>query len=102
MFAVCVSRSGQLAFLLENVPCNAASCHAAGRMFHIHWDQSDLGAVRNAVAATFFDIYEDVSGVCVLGSELSAVVSDGQTGNEESDCSSSGHVLGQTRHRQRN
>ncbi|CAG03073.1 unnamed protein product [Tetraodon nigroviridis] len=50
---------GQQAFLLENVPCNAASCHAAGRMFHIHWDQSDLGAVHNAAMATFFDIYED-------------------------------------------
>lgn len=32
-------------------------------MFHIHWDQSDLGAIQNAVMATFFDIYEDVSRV---------------------------------------
>ncbi|KAK2853469.1 hypothetical protein Q5P01_006130 [Channa striata] len=51
--------SGQQAFLLENVPCNNASCHNIGRMFHIHWDQSDLGAIPNAVMATFFDIYED-------------------------------------------
>eukprot|EP00066_Takifugu_rubripes_P029923 XP_011619189.1 PREDICTED: T-cell immunomodulatory protein-like [Takifugu rubripes] len=51
--------SGQQAFLLENVPCNSASCQAVGRMFHIHWDQSDLGAIRNATMATFFDIYED-------------------------------------------
>ncbi|XP_029281046.1 T-cell immunomodulatory protein-like [Cottoperca gobio] len=51
--------SGQHAFLLENVPCNNASCHSVGRMFHIHWDQSDLGAIQNAVMATFFDIYED-------------------------------------------
>ncbi|KAG7236948.1 hypothetical protein INR49_032954 [Caranx melampygus] len=51
--------SGQQAFLLENVPCNNASCHNVGRMFHIHWDQSDLGAIQNAVMATFFDIYED-------------------------------------------
>ncbi|XP_070825202.1 T-cell immunomodulatory protein [Chaetodon trifascialis] len=53
------SGSGQRAFLLENVPCNSASCHSVGRMFHIHWDQSDLGAIQNAVMATFFDIYED-------------------------------------------
>lgn len=55
--------SGQQAFLLENVPCNNASCHSAGRMFHIHWDQLDLGAIQNAVMATFFDIYEDVSNI---------------------------------------
>ncbi len=55
--------SGQLAFLLENVPCNSASCRSVGRMFHIHWDQSDLGAIQNAVMATFFDIYEDVSSL---------------------------------------
>uniref|UniRef100_A0A8D3E1V3 Integrin alpha FG-GAP repeat containing 1 n=1 Tax=Scophthalmus maximus TaxID=52904 RepID=A0A8D3E1V3_SCOMX len=53
------SGSGQQAFLLENVPCNNVSCHSVGRMFHIHWDQSDLGAIQNAVIATFFDIYED-------------------------------------------
>ncbi|KAJ0056245.1 hypothetical protein NL108_004520, partial [Boleophthalmus pectinirostris] len=51
--------SGQQAFLLENVPCNNASCRSVGRMFSIHWDQSDLGAIQNAVMATFFDIYED-------------------------------------------
>ncbi|KAJ0001940.1 hypothetical protein NQD34_001736 [Periophthalmus magnuspinnatus] len=51
--------SGQQAFLLENVPCNNASCRSVGRMFRIHWDQSDLGAIQNAVMATFFDIYED-------------------------------------------
>nr|XP_043885412.1 T-cell immunomodulatory protein [Solea senegalensis] len=53
------SGSGQQAFLLENVPCTNISCHSVGRMFHIHWDQSDLGAIQNAVMATFFDIYED-------------------------------------------
>ncbi|XP_059207162.1 T-cell immunomodulatory protein [Centropristis striata] len=53
------SGSGQQAFLLENVPCNNVSCHSVGRMFHIHWDQSDLGAIQNAIMATFFDIYED-------------------------------------------
>uniref|UniRef100_A0A3Q4MBK9 Integrin alpha FG-GAP repeat containing 1 n=1 Tax=Neolamprologus brichardi TaxID=32507 RepID=A0A3Q4MBK9_NEOBR len=53
------SGSGQQAFLLENVPCNSETCHSVGRMFHIHWDQSDLGAIKNAVRATFFDIYED-------------------------------------------
>lgn len=34
-------------------------------MFHILWDQADLGAIQNAVMATFFDIYEDVSSLCV-------------------------------------
>ncbi|XP_068435045.1 T-cell immunomodulatory protein [Clinocottus analis] len=53
------SGSGRQAFLLENVPCNNASCHSVGRMFHILWDQADLGAIQNAVMATFFDIYED-------------------------------------------
>lgn len=62
--AAFVSPSGQQAFLLENVPCNSGSCQAVGRMFHIHWDQSDLGAIRNATMATFFDIYEDVSNLC--------------------------------------
>ncbi|KAM3877099.1 T-cell immunomodulatory protein [Diretmus argenteus] len=53
------SGSSQQAFLLENVPCNNASCHSVGRMFRIHWDQSDLGAIPHAAVATFFDIYED-------------------------------------------
>lgn len=53
------SSSGQQAFLLENVPCNNASCHDVGRMFLVHWDQSDLGAIPRAAVATFFDIYED-------------------------------------------
>uniref|UniRef100_A0A3Q1CNW2 Integrin alpha FG-GAP repeat containing 1 n=1 Tax=Amphiprion ocellaris TaxID=80972 RepID=A0A3Q1CNW2_AMPOC len=53
------SGSNQQAFLLENVPCQNPSCHKVGRMFHIHWDQSDLGAIQNATMATFFDIYED-------------------------------------------
>ncbi|XP_068173650.1 T-cell immunomodulatory protein [Antennarius striatus] len=53
------SGSGQQAFLLENVPCTVSICHSVGRMFHIHWDQPDLGAIQNAVMATFFDIYED-------------------------------------------
>lgn len=53
------SGSGQQAFLLENVPCNNVSCRDVGRMFRVHWDQSDLGAIPNAAVATFFDIYED-------------------------------------------
>lgn len=85
--AAFVSPSGQQAFLLENVPCNSASCQAVGRMFHIHWDQSDLGAIRNATMATFFDIYEDVSTViCVLIDALSlssSVILDGQTGKRK-------------------
>lgn len=57
--------SGQQAFLLENVPCNNDNCRSVGRMFHIHWDQSDLGAIQNAVMATFFDFYEDVSSLYI-------------------------------------
>ncbi|XP_012729459.2 T-cell immunomodulatory protein [Fundulus heteroclitus] len=53
------SGSDQRAFLLENVPCKIPSCSSVGRMFHIHWDQTDLGAIQKAVMATFFDIYED-------------------------------------------
>ncbi|XP_060767626.1 T-cell immunomodulatory protein [Neoarius graeffei] len=49
----------QQAFLLENVACNNVSCRDAGRMFRVHWDQSDLNAIPKAVVATFFDIYED-------------------------------------------
>ncbi|XP_016387150.1 T-cell immunomodulatory protein-like isoform X2 [Sinocyclocheilus rhinocerous] len=49
----------QQAFLLENVACNNVSCQAAGRMFRVHWEQSDLSAIPRAVVATFFDIYED-------------------------------------------
>ncbi|XP_016358680.1 T-cell immunomodulatory protein-like [Sinocyclocheilus anshuiensis] len=49
----------QQAFLLENVACNNVSCQAAGRMFRVHWEQSDLSAIPKAVVATFFDIYED-------------------------------------------
>lgn len=53
------SGSTRQAFLLENVPCTSPSCRNVGRMFRIHWDQSDLGAIQNATMATFFDIYED-------------------------------------------
>uniref|UniRef100_A0A3P9MGE3 Integrin alpha FG-GAP repeat containing 1 n=1 Tax=Oryzias latipes TaxID=8090 RepID=A0A3P9MGE3_ORYLA len=54
-----ISGSDQRAFLLENVPCTSPGCSSVGRTFHVHWDQSDLGAIQNAVMATFFDIYED-------------------------------------------
>ncbi|XP_048372130.1 T-cell immunomodulatory protein [Sphaerodactylus townsendi] len=53
------SGSNQQAFLLENVPCNNASCRGIGRMFKVHWDLSDLNQIEGAVVATFFDIYED-------------------------------------------
>uniref|UniRef100_A0A8C2IQK2 Integrin alpha FG-GAP repeat containing 1 n=1 Tax=Cyprinus carpio TaxID=7962 RepID=A0A8C2IQK2_CYPCA len=49
----------QQAFLLENVACNNESCRQAGRMFLVHWEQSDLSAIPMAIVATFFDIYED-------------------------------------------
>ncbi|XP_001370150.1 T-cell immunomodulatory protein [Monodelphis domestica] len=53
------SGSNQQAFLLENVPCNNASCERAGRMFKVYWELSDLNQIKDAVVATFFDIYED-------------------------------------------
>ncbi|KAL4613605.1 T-cell immunomodulatory protein [Arapaima gigas] len=66
------SGSAQQAFLLENVPCSNASCREAGRMFRVHWDQSDLSSVTGAaVAATFFDIYEDgILDMIVLSKEV--------------------------------
>ncbi|XP_069757778.1 T-cell immunomodulatory protein isoform X2 [Narcine bancroftii] len=54
-----VSGSNKLAFLLENVPCSEASCKPVGRMFRVLWELSDLNHIKNAVVATFFDIYED-------------------------------------------
>uniref|UniRef100_A0A8C7V3W8 Integrin alpha FG-GAP repeat containing 1 n=1 Tax=Oncorhynchus mykiss TaxID=8022 RepID=A0A8C7V3W8_ONCMY len=64
------SGSGQQAFLLENVPCDNASCKDVGRMFRVHWDQSDLGAIPGAAIATFFDIYEDgILDMIVLSKE---------------------------------
>ncbi|XP_026071437.1 T-cell immunomodulatory protein-like isoform X1 [Carassius auratus] len=53
------SSTQQQAFLLENVACNNESCRTAGRMFLVHWEQSDLSAISKAAVATFFDIYED-------------------------------------------
>uniref|UniRef100_A0A8B9HQP7 Integrin alpha FG-GAP repeat containing 1 n=1 Tax=Astyanax mexicanus TaxID=7994 RepID=A0A8B9HQP7_ASTMX len=53
------SQDKQQAFLLENVPCTNASCRELGRMFRVHWEQSDLSAIHSAAVATFFDIYED-------------------------------------------
>ncbi|XP_034973243.2 T-cell immunomodulatory protein [Zootoca vivipara] len=53
------SGSNQQAFLLENVECNEASCTGARRMFKVYWELSDLNQIKNAVVATFFDIYED-------------------------------------------
>ncbi|XP_062845838.1 T-cell immunomodulatory protein isoform X2 [Trichomycterus rosablanca] len=52
-------RDQQQAFLLENIPCNNASCREAGRMFRVLWDQPDLNVIPKATVATFFDIYED-------------------------------------------
>ncbi|NWJ11176.1 TIP protein, partial [Crypturellus undulatus] len=53
------SGSNQQAFLLENVPCNNASCKSVRRMFKVYWELSDLNQIKDAVVATFFDIYED-------------------------------------------
>ncbi|XP_064016399.1 T-cell immunomodulatory protein isoform X2 [Pogoniulus pusillus] len=53
------SGSNQQAFLLENVPCNNLSCKSVRRMFKVFWELSDLNQIKDAVVATFFDIYED-------------------------------------------
>ncbi|XP_032854270.2 T-cell immunomodulatory protein isoform X2 [Tyto alba] len=53
------SGSNQQAFLLENVPCNNISCKSVRRMFKVFWELSDLNQIKDAVVATFFDIYED-------------------------------------------
>uniref|UniRef100_A0A2K6GQH1 Integrin alpha FG-GAP repeat containing 1 n=1 Tax=Propithecus coquereli TaxID=379532 RepID=A0A2K6GQH1_PROCO len=53
------SGSNQQAFLLENVPCNNASCEEAHRMFKVYWELTDLNQIKDAMVATFFDIYED-------------------------------------------
>ncbi|XP_062997314.1 T-cell immunomodulatory protein [Elgaria multicarinata webbii] len=53
------SGSNQQAFLLQNVECNNASCEGARRMFKVYWELSDLNQIKDAVLATFFDIYED-------------------------------------------
>nr|XP_004664891.2 T-cell immunomodulatory protein isoform X1 [Jaculus jaculus] len=53
------SGSNQQAFLLENVPCNNASCEEVHRMFRVYWELPDLNLINDAIVATFFDIYED-------------------------------------------
>uniref|UniRef100_A0A8C8SYB7 Integrin alpha FG-GAP repeat containing 1 n=1 Tax=Pelusios castaneus TaxID=367368 RepID=A0A8C8SYB7_9SAUR len=53
------SGSNQQAFLLENVQCKNASCRSIHRMFKVYWELSDLNQIKDAVVATFFDIYED-------------------------------------------
>lgn len=35
-------------------------------MFKVYWELMDLNQIRDAVVATFFDIYEDVSSGAVL------------------------------------
>ncbi|KAM4721061.1 T-cell immunomodulatory protein isoform 2-T2 [Rhinophrynus dorsalis] len=50
------SGSNQQAFLLENTACKNSTCT---RMFEVHWEISDLNQIKDAVVATFFDIYED-------------------------------------------
>ncbi|XP_008827860.2 T-cell immunomodulatory protein [Nannospalax galili] len=53
------SGSSQQAFLLENVPCNNASCEEVHRMFKVYWELPGLNLIKDAMVATFFDIYED-------------------------------------------
>ncbi|XP_064315532.1 T-cell immunomodulatory protein isoform X2 [Phalacrocorax carbo] len=66
------SGSNQQAFLLENVPCNNVSCKTARRMFKVFWELSDLNQIKDAVVATFFDIYEDgILDIIVLSKSYS-------------------------------
>lgn len=46
--------------MLENVPLNNASCKNVCRAFKVYWDLLELNQIKDAVVATFFDIYEDV------------------------------------------
>ncbi|CAH2323930.1 T-cell immunomodulatory [Pelobates cultripes] len=63
------SGSNQQAFLLENVPCKNTTC---SRVFDVHWEISDLNQIKDALAAAFFDIYEDgILDILVLGKGLS-------------------------------
>lgn len=41
-------------------------------MFKVYWELTDLSQVRDAVVATFFDIYEDVSSQLSWGWSLIA------------------------------
>ncbi|XP_068117412.1 T-cell immunomodulatory protein [Hyperolius riggenbachi] len=60
------SGSNQQAFLLENVPCKNSTC---SRALEVHWEISDLNQIKDAVVATFFDVYEDgILDIIVLGS----------------------------------
>ncbi|XP_074957637.1 T-cell immunomodulatory protein isoform X2 [Phalacrocorax aristotelis] len=66
------SGSNQQAFLLENVPCNNVSCKTARRMFKVFWELLDLNQIKDAVVATFFDIYEDgILDIIVLSKSYS-------------------------------
>ncbi|XP_056381616.1 T-cell immunomodulatory protein [Hyla sarda] len=63
------SGSNQQAFLLENVPCKNSTC---SRMFDVHWEISDLNQIKDAMATTFFDIYEDgILDIIVLSKRTS-------------------------------
>ncbi|XP_003222974.2 T-cell immunomodulatory protein [Anolis carolinensis] len=66
------SGSNQQAFLLQNVECNNASCAGAHRMFKVYWELSDLHQIKDAMVATFFDIYEDgILDILVLSNNSS-------------------------------
>ncbi|XP_042293600.1 T-cell immunomodulatory protein [Sceloporus undulatus] len=66
------SGSNQQAFLLQNVECNNASCAGARRMFKVYWELSDLNQIKDAMVATFFDIYEDgILDILVLSNNSS-------------------------------
>uniref|UniRef100_A0A3B1K530 Integrin alpha FG-GAP repeat containing 1 n=1 Tax=Astyanax mexicanus TaxID=7994 RepID=A0A3B1K530_ASTMX len=79
--AILRNTNQQQAFLLENVPCTNASCRELGRMFRVHWEQSDLSAIHSAAVATFFDIYEDVM-IISLSLSFSLTVLSGLCSND--------------------
>ncbi|XP_070617727.1 T-cell immunomodulatory protein [Erythrolamprus reginae] len=59
LFCAFLACSNQQAFLLENEECRNASCKGARRTFKVHWALSGLNQIKDAMVATFFDIYED-------------------------------------------
>jgi len=42
-------------------------------MFKVFWELSDLNQIKDAVVATFFDIYEDVSSTLYYSKKSSSL-----------------------------
>jgi hypothetical protein len=48
-------------FVLDNIACDGDLCDSFSRTFQLHMAQEDDTVNNNAMVATFYDIYEDVS-----------------------------------------